>query len=134
MTTADSSVWIDYLKGRVTPQVRLLELVLEDPSRDFVILDVVLMEVLRGIRDERIYLQTYDSLLSLVVETTGGKNIALASVNIYRSLRQNGLTVGSSIDLWVAAWCIQNDCDLIHSDRDFDAIASRHRLKVLEYK
>ena len=132
MTTADSSVWIDYFKGRMSPQTKLLEQYLDDPARDFVLLDVVLMEVLRGIRDENEYLLTYESLMPLVVEGAGGKDIAIASSSIYRNLRKNGITVRSSIDLLVAAWCMKNQCDLIHNDRDFDAIASCHSLKVLK--
>jgi predicted nucleic acid-binding protein len=129
-TTADSSVWIDFLKGRNSAQVKLLEALLNDSSRDLILLDVVLMEVLRGIRDEYEYQNTYEALMPFVVTTAGGKSIALASVKIYRSLRKKGLTVRSSVDLLVAAWCIQNDCDLIHSDRDFDAIASEYPLRV----
>ena len=130
MTTADSSVWIDFLKGRRTAEANRLEALLADEASDLVLLDVVLMEVLRGIRDEGEYLLTYESLMPLVVETAGGKDVALIAVNVYRNLRKNGLTVRSSIDLLVAAWCIKNQCELIHNDRDFDAIARRHSLRV----
>ena len=62
MITADSSVWIDYLGGRMTPKAKLLDQVLEDSSRDVVLLDVVLMEVLSGCHFEHEWRLTNDAL------------------------------------------------------------------------
>ena len=56
------------------------------------------------------------------VLTAGGKVVATRAASMYRSLRGDGVTVRSSIDLLIGAWCIENDCSLIHSDRDFDAM------------
>jgi predicted nucleic acid-binding protein len=111
IVTVDSSVWIDFFKGRANQSTKQLERLLDDSTRALVILDVVLLEVLRGIQDEREYQQVYDSLLPFVVQTAGGKDIAIASAQIYRHLRKNGLTVRSSIDLLIAAWCLSNDCE-----------------------
>lgn len=128
MLTVDSSVWIDFFKGRKSQQTMQLERVLDDPACDLVMLDVVLLEVLRGIQDEREYSAVYNSLLPFVVETAGGKDMAIASAQIYRQLRKKGVTVRSSIDLLIAAWCLSNECELLHSDRDFDGIASQYPL------
>jgi predicted nucleic acid-binding protein len=130
IVTVDSSVCIDFLKGRANQSTKQLERLLDDSTRALVILDVVLLEVLRGIQDEQEHQQVYDSLLPFVVQTAGGKDIAIASAQIYRHLRKNGLTVRSSIDLLIAAWCLTNDCELLHNDRDFDSIASHYPLKI----
>lgn len=130
MITADSSVWIDFLKGRPSAQADKLDAALADEACNLILLDVVLMEVLRGISNEVEYDQTYNTLMPLVVETAGGKDIAIAASNIYRNLRKNSITVRSSIDLMVAAWCLSHECELLHSDRDFEAIASFYPLQM----
>lgn len=131
MITADSSVWIDFLKGRTTAQTQMLVTLLSDSTSRLVLLDVVLLEVLRGVRSDSDYALSYEALLPLTVEIAGGKDVALTAANMYRRLRKNGLTVRSSLDLLIATWCIANQCDLIHSDRDFDAISKHYPLRVL---
>ena len=122
MITADSSVWIDYLGGRNTPAASQLDAVLDDSSHDIVLLDVVLMEVLRGFRFDHEWRVAKDAFTVLPVHTAGGEVVATKAASMYRSLRSEGVTVRSSIDLLVGAWCIENECSLIHSDRDFDAM------------
>ena len=119
MITADSSVWIDYLSGRATPKVQLLDEVLDDSSRDVVLLDVVLMEVLRGCRYEHEWRLANHALSDLQIHTSGGEKVARSAAALHRQLRQQGVTVRSSIDLLVGSWCISSGCELIHNDRDF---------------
>lgn len=119
MITADSSVWIDYLGGRVTPKAQLLDEVLDDSSRDVVLLDVVLMEVLRGCRYEHEWRLANQALSNLPVHTAGGGVVARSAAALYRQLRKTGLTVRSPIDLLLGSWCISTGCALIHNDRDF---------------
>ena len=122
MITADSSVWIDYLAGRTTRAASQLDAVLDDSSRDIVLLDVVLMEVLRGFRFDHEWRMARNAFTALPVLTAGGEAVASKAASMYRSLRSEGVTVRSSIDLLIGAWCIENECSLIHSDRDFDAM------------
>jgi predicted nucleic acid-binding protein len=124
MITVDSSVWIDYLKGSETSQTKQLDAMLGDSSLDFVMLDVVLMEVLRGIRSDHEYKNTKLALTALPVQSVGGEEIAIHAAQIYRKLRRDGQTVRSSIDLLVASWCLHSDADLLHNDRDFAVIAN----------
>lgn len=119
MITADSSVWIDYLAGNMTLNAQLLDQVLEDSSRDVVLLDVVLMEVLRGCRFEHEWKLTNEALSDLPVHTAGGDKVARSAVALYRQLRKTGITVRSPIDLLVGSWCIDSGCALIHNDRYF---------------
>lgn len=123
MMTVDSSVWIDYLKGLPTPQTQQLDSLLLDPSVDLVLLDVVLMEILRGIRSDSEFEHTQTTLAALPVYTAGGEAAALSAAHIYRRLRQNDITVRSSIDLMVATWSLNNEAELLHNDRDFAQIS-----------
>ena len=131
MITVDSSVWINYFNGTHTPQTQQLDAALDDSSNDLVLLDVVLMEVLRGYRYEQEWQLANRTLSALPVMTTGGADVARAAADMYRQLRTVGVTVRSSIDLLVGAWCIQQDCTLIHNDRDFKPMQQHHGLPVL---
>jgi predicted nucleic acid-binding protein len=119
MITADSSVWIDYLGGRATPKSQLLDEVLDDSSHDVVLLDIVLMEVLRGCRFEHEWRLANHALSALPIQIAGGDVVARSAATLYRQLRKTGLTVRSPIDLLVGSWCIRTGCALIHNDRDF---------------
>ena len=129
MITADSSVWIDYFAGRSTPASNELDAVLDDSSHDLVLLDVVMMEVLRGFRYDREWRVAKDAFSALPVQMAGGDDLAVKAAGLYRRLRSEGFTVRSSIDLMVGSWCIENDCTLMHSDRDFVPM-SEHGLQV----
>ena len=129
MITADSGVWIDYLGGRMTPKAQLLDQILEDSSRDVVLLDVVLMEVLRGCRFEHEWRLTNEALSDLPLHMAGGDTVARSAAALYRQLRKSGVTVRSPIDLLVGSWCIGSGCALIHNDRDF-APMQQHGLQA----
>jgi predicted nucleic acid-binding protein len=128
MITVDSSVWIDYFRGARTAQTDALDALLDDSSHDLVVLDVVLMEVLRGFRFEHEFVIANRLLSALPVMTAGGEEIARAAANLYRQLRTINVTVRSSIDLLVGAWCIQENCALVHNDRDFLPMQMHHGL------
>ena len=61
----DSTVWIDFLKGRETPETEKLVGLIED-RRDLCVCGFVLTEVLQGIRDERQYLCTREQFANLI--------------------------------------------------------------------
>lgn len=130
MITADSSVWIGYFNGQDSPQARALDAALDDSANEIVLLDLVLMEVLRGFRRKRDERLARKALLHLPVFTAGGESVALAAASMYQDLRRKGVTVRSSIDLLIGTWCIQNDCLLIHHDRDFDGMEKLHGLQT----
>ena len=133
MITADSSVWIDYFGGRVTPATEQLDVVLDDSSQDVVLLDVVLMELLRGFRFDREWKVARDAFAAMPILTAGGETVAMKAASLYRMLRCEGSTIRSSIDLLVGTWCIENDCGLIHSDRDFTPLVN-HGLQVWSHE
>jgi predicted nucleic acid-binding protein len=51
----------------------------------------------------------------------GGEDIAIQAARHFRELRSLGVTVRKTIDVIIATRCIENDYELLHSDRDFDA-------------
>lgn len=130
MLVVDSSVWIDLFNDRPTAACGELERLLHDGHIRLVVPDLVLYEVLRGFRDERAMRQARTLLQTLSVEPCGGEAMALAAAEHYRQLRIRGITTRSAIDVLIAAFCIENNYLLLHSDRDYDALATHRGLRV----
>jgi predicted nucleic acid-binding protein len=128
----DSSVWIDFFAGAGAhkPAVGLLHQLLAHGEVRIVVPDLVLFEVLRGFRHERDLRQARRLMETLSIEPTGDASLALAAAQHYRSLRASGVTIASSIDVLVAAYCIENDYALLHRDSDFDAFEAQRGLRV----
>ena len=129
MLVVDSSVWIDFFNGADQPAAQLLEQLLDHGEVRLVVPDLVLFEVLRGFRHERDYRQARLLMQTLSVESVGGNETVLAAAQHYRSLRGQGITVRSSIDVLVATFCIERDYALLHRDRDFVAFEDLRGLR-----
>ena len=129
MLVVDSSVWIDFFNNAEHPAVDLLQHMLDHGEVRIVVPDLVLFEVLRGFRQEHSHRQARRLMESLSVEDTGGAALALVAAQHYRSLRAQGLTVRSGIDVLVASFCIENDYALLHRDRDFTAFEIHRGLR-----
>jgi predicted nucleic acid-binding protein len=118
MIVVDSTVWIDYFSNRDNLQTTWLEL--ELGRQTIALTDMILCEVLQGIRYDARFSEVIQELSSLVVFDTGGKNLAIATARNYRFLRQRGYTVRKTIDCYIATFCINGAHLLLHRDRDFD--------------
>ena len=129
MILVDSSVWIDYFNGTVTPQTEKLHDLLDREA--LAIGDLILTEVLRGFHAESEFEETRRTLTSLAIVELGGRQIAAKAAENFRKLRQLGVTVRSTIDCIIATRCIESGHQLLHSDRDFDPFAKHLGLRVV---
>jgi predicted nucleic acid-binding protein len=108
MILVDSSVWIDHLGNVFTrPVQRLRQLVKQER---ILIGDLILCEVLRGLRSERRF-----ELVALA-----DPELAVKAADNYRLLRRRGITIRTTVDLIVGTFCIERGHALLHSDRDFE--------------
>lgn len=128
-TLVDSSVWIDYFNGKDTPQTAYLYRALGTQS--IVIGDLILAEVLQGFREEKDFAAARSALLKFQVFEMVGQAIALKSSQNFRSLRKQGFTVRKTIDCLIATFCIENNLELLHADRDFDSFEQYLGLRVI---
>ncbi|WP_077531115.1 type II toxin-antitoxin system VapC family toxin [Vreelandella utahensis] len=117
MILVDTSVWIDYFKGVENPHTDLLDTSIIQGS--VAIGDLIFLEILQGIRNDRQYRQTKQSLLSLNQYDMFGKDMAGKCVDNYRALRKKGITIRKTADIIIATFCIENDFPLLFLDRDF---------------
>lgn len=129
MIVVDSSVWIDYFNGVGTRQTDRLDAVL---SQDLVVIgDLIVVEVLQGFRSD-IQLRKARSLLdALEFRSMVGRDIALAAVENFRTLRRRGVTVRKTIDVLIGTFCVCSNLPLLHDDRDFDPMEKHIGLKAV---
>ena len=123
MIVVDSSVWIDFFRGRNAPHVRRLRALLG--TDEIIIGDLMLCEVLQGLDSERAAGEVEALLRRFEIVPMVGAAIALAAARNFRSLRRRGITIRKTIDLLIGTWYIENRRLLLHNDSDFRPMA-RH--------
>ncbi len=129
MTIVDTSVWIDYLLDIENLQTLWLDR--ELASGGLGLTDLILCEVLQGVRGEKMFAKISRQLTKFPVFSTGGQELALASARNFRSLRTRGVTVRKTIDCIIATHCIRQGHILLHRDRDFDPFERHLGLRVV---
>jgi predicted nucleic acid-binding protein len=129
MIVVDSSVWIDYLNGAATAQtVRLDDLL----GRETILVgDIILCEVLQGLRTEVEAGRVENALREFHLVPMLDASLAVRAAANYRALRRIGITLNGIADLIIGTYCIERGHTLLHSDRDYDAMARHLGLRVL---
>lgn len=118
MTIVDTTVWVDYFRGVQNAEADWLDV--EVGRRRLGLTDLILCEVLQGLRDDVAAKRVGRELLEFELFETGGTALAIAAAQNFRTLRRRGHTVRKTIDCLIATFCLQNGHSLLHRDRDFD--------------
>ena len=129
MVIVDTTVWVDYLRGVQNPQTRWLNG--EVDRRRLGLTDIILCEVLQGIREDRSFNRVRRELFRFEVFATGGVDLAVAAAQNFRALKQQGHTVRKTIDCLIATFCLREGHFLLHRDRDFAPFEKVVGLQVL---
>lgn len=129
MIVVDSSVWIANLRNLDTEAVHRLKTI-EEPAK-IIVGDLILLEVLQGTRDKAHAVRIERDLRQFVVVPMLDPALAVRAAANFRVLRGLGITVRKTIDLIIATFCIENDHDLLHHDRDFAPFAEHLGLRTL---
>jgi predicted nucleic acid-binding protein len=125
----DTTVWIDYLRGTENLETRWLDRQLQ--RQRLGLTDLILCEVLQGIRDQNAFARVQADLLRFQIFPTGGTTLAVAAAQNYRDLRLRGHTVRKTIDCVIATFCLQAKHELLHRDHDFDPFEEVLGLQVV---
>ena len=129
MVIVDTTVWIDYLGGTANDQTSWLDR--ELGRQRLGLTDLILCEVLQGIRGDAAFAQTRRDLSKFRVFDTGGSDLAVAAARNYRFLRRQGYTVRKTIDCLIATFCLEAGHSLLHRDRDFHTFEKQLGLRVV---
>lgn len=125
MVLIDTSVWIEVFRRRSPLD---LEAVVEFDA--VVTCLPVVQEVLQGFREESAYRTAREALLSFpVLDSPLELEVLQEAVSLYRTARGRGITVRSSVDCLIAASALRHDCEVLHRDRDYPALARVSRLR-----
>jgi predicted nucleic acid-binding protein len=125
----DTTVWIDYFQGVENPETEWLNTELD--RQRLGLTDIILCEVLQGVRDDVVAKEVERRLLNLEVFDTGGVAVAREAARNYRALRSRGYTVRKTIDCLIATFCLRGQHSLLHRDRDFDPFETFLELSVI---
>ncbi len=129
MILVDSSVWIDFFRGKETTQTIRLEALLD--TQELAVGDLILAEVLQGFSDEGDFTKAQFIMTTMDVVELVGEEIALQAAQNYRFLRSRGITIRKTIDTIIATKCIAEGLVLLHSDRDFEPFVTHLGLQVV---
>ena len=88
MILADSSVWIDYFNGRISPETDALDALL---GQQLILAgDLILAEVLQGFRREKDYRIALQLFEAIEIRNLGGRDIALQAAKTIGPCGQKG--------------------------------------------
>ena len=117
MILVDTSVWVDYLNGKESSLTNILDKALIGGLVS--IGDLILLEVLQGIKSEQEYNKTRTALATLEQYEMFGHTMVERCAENFRFLRKKGITIRKTNDVIIATFCIENNFPLLFGDRDF---------------
>lgn len=117
MILVDTSVWIDYLNGVENTHTDALDAGIVDGI--VAMGDLIFLEILQGIRDDREYEITRRSLETLEQYEMLGTVMTGKCAENFRALGKQGITIRKTADVIIATFCIEQRMPLLFTDRDF---------------
>lgn len=121
MIVVDSSVWIAQLRGNDIATIERLKNI--NDTKDILVGDLILLEVLQGARSEPEALLIEKGLRQFPVQQMLSDRLLAKAAGNYRELRKRGITVRNTVDVVIGTFCIEENHSLLHNDRNFDPIA-----------
>lgn len=119
MILVDTSAWIHAFRRGERSDLRKIV-----PQRPIVTCLPVLQDVLQGFDDERAWRVAREAMLALpMVESPLGIDVFEQAIALRRAARRSGSTVRSSVACLIAACALRNDLEILHVDRDYEALA-----------
>jgi predicted nucleic acid-binding protein len=131
LIVVDTTVWIDVINEATTRKAARCVELLEDGA-PIALTDVIFMEILQGFRTEREARRVERHLRAFPVlrlETLDDFGLA---ARLYRQAQRAGVTIRKTLDCLIAAPCVRESVPILHSDDDFDQLATCTQLEVFE--
>ena len=129
MIIVDSSVWIDFLNQRLTPETYWLKA--PGNLSQVGLTTLVLAEVLQGVRHDRRFRQAEQFFRTMSLVEMLEYPLAVQSASNFRTLRGLGVTIRSTVDCLIATFCIETGQQLLHCDGDYEFFERHLNLTVL---
>ncbi|KAA0235326.1 MAG: Ribonuclease VapC11 [Acidimicrobiales bacterium] len=130
MIVVDTSVWVDFFRGRNTPQVEFFVHAVESDA-ELALTDVVLTEVLQGVVSDQEADRVERRLSAFELLRLDSVDDFRSAAALYRQARRAGFTVRRTLDCLIAAVCLRERAPLLHADADFDRLAECTPLRTV---
>jgi predicted nucleic acid-binding protein len=125
----DTSVWIDVLNDTPAPRAqRCVQLI--ESGQPVALTDVILTEVLQGLRSDREAALVERHLRAFPILRLEDLDDFVLAARLYRAARRAGMTVRKTLDCLIAAPCVRTGAPLLHADEDFDRLATCTSLRI----
>jgi predicted nucleic acid-binding protein len=125
MILVDTSVLVDILKKKQNSKTDLF-LCLEENDSAYGISEYTYLELLQGTRDETEYKRTKQYLLDMkIYMLPKSLTVYEQAAQMFYSLKRQGITPRSTIDILIALTAMQYRLSLLHNDKDFDVMESK---------
>jgi len=124
----DSSAWIDFLRNSNIAIADLVEEALVDGAA---VTGTIVMELLAGARTEKQLTDLEHFLGRAKLLPTEPEDFEAAAL-LYRTCRQNGVTIRTMSDCLIAATAIRCGQPVLHNDRDFALLSQYTELRVID--
>ena len=132
MVLVDTSVLIDYLKGKENKPVSRFQHIL-DNNIPFGINSFIYQEVLQGVKTEKDFSEVKEYLdTQRFYSLKNQKESYAAAAKIYFQCRKKGITISSTIDCLIIQTALEHNLFLLHNDGDFDNARKVVALKVYQ--
>ena len=129
----DTTIWVDFFREKErTKQADVLQRLIEEENT-ICICPIIYQEVLQGIRDNNTFTEVKNILKNVTMINTPILTVADHAIDLYRSLRKQGITIRKPYDCLIASYAILEDMYLLHNDSDFRLMENNSKLKVYFY-
>lgn len=108
MIMVETSVWIDYVNGAITPQTNILETELQENR--IIVGDIIIAEFLQGFHDDKQSQQAKSSMDCLEYHDLVGKEIAYHAAKNYHKPRKQGISMP-----WKRSWGYKSQDEMLTS-------------------
>jgi len=85
---------------------------------------------LQGFRNDKDYKIATEIMHSFPCFNICNEELAIKSADNFRYLRTKGITIRKTVDLIIGTFCIENEMELLHNDRDFEPMGQYLNLKI----
>lgn len=117
----DTSVWADFFNGHPSPEAETLTRLIADEV-EIVTCGVVIAELFQGFRKTRSLAALERQFRDMDCLTPAEPDTYFSAATLYRTLRERGITVRSTIDCLIATLAAEHDTFLLARDRDIGQI------------
>jgi len=131
MILVDSSVLVDWLKGRPNPKSDFFDrtVTLDSP---FAISILTYQEILQGSKSEHEHKKLQDYLgTQKILYLPNQISFYDDASMLYSIIRSKGETIRSTMDILIAQTALYYELPILHNDKDFDVIARYSGLGIV---